>query len=95
MQYFRTPEFKECAKLLDDEQREEVKRAFQDLKRAFEGDRNLRSEYKLHPLKKYPGIYGGHLKYDLVFTFHYETDSSGEKVVFFRKIGTHGIYKNP
>jgi mRNA-degrading endonuclease YafQ of YafQ-DinJ toxin-antitoxin module len=95
MQFRRTPEFKECIKLLDDKQRQEIQDAFPELEKAFHGDMILNRKFNLHPLKKYDGIYAGHLKYNLVFTFHYETSQEGEKIVFFRRIGTHNIYNNP
>lgn len=95
MQFHRTQEFKECIKSLNEKQKQEIIRAFQELEKAFEGDMELRSKYKLHPLKNFKGIFGGHLKYNLVFTFHYDTSQDGEKIVFFRRIGTHNIYNNP
>lgn len=95
MQFHRTPEFTECRKLLNDKQKQEINKSFPELKKAFEGNKELRSKYDLHPLKKFKGIYGGHLKYDLVFTFHYDISQDGEKIIFFRRIGTHNIYDNP
>jgi mRNA-degrading endonuclease YafQ of YafQ-DinJ toxin-antitoxin module len=95
MKYHRTPEFNENYKELDNKQKQEVQKSFPDLKKAFEGDTIMRTYFDLHPLNGWPDIYAGHLKYNLVFTYHYDVDSNGEKVVFFRKIGTHGIYKNP
>ena len=40
------------------------------------------------------GIWEGHVKINLVFTFQYDHED-GEKVCFFRRVGTHDIYKNP
>ena len=95
MKYHRTPEFKADYKNLGEKLKKEVQKSFPDLVKAFEGDTVLRAYFDLHPLTGWPDIYAGHLKYDLVFTYHYDEDLNGEKAVFFRKIGTHGIYKNP
>ena len=96
MIFRRTPQFKIDYRYdLDDSLQEETDKSFPDVVKAFMGDTELRRRFKFHPLKGRDEIFAGHIKHNLCFTYHIEHSKDGEKIIFFRRIGTHNIYKNP
>lgn len=94
MKFRRTSRFGRDFKNLDEPDKEYVENAFPEVSRALEGDINLRRKYRFKKMSGWEGIWEGHLKPNLCFTFHYQHEG-GEKMCFFRRIGTHSIYKNP
>lgn len=98
MQFRRTRRFiddLEDLKRADSRFVEIVKNAFPEVSAALQGNVELFNKYTIKPMKGYERIWEGHLKYNLCFTFHYEKKADGEKICFFRRVGTHSIYNNP
>jgi len=96
MKYSRTPQFWEDFNGLEDSVKKVVNEAFPNLAKALEGDVALFNYFRIKKLEGWPGIWEGHVKgQNLCFTFHYDTTETGEKVCFFRRVGTHKIYKKP
>jgi hypothetical protein len=51
---------------------------------------------RIRKMEGHTNIWEGHITLQYVFTFHVEEDlETGERIFVFRKIGTHGIYRNP
>ncbi len=95
MKFKTTAKFREDHSSLSARLRQVVKESRPTLEAALQGDAEL---YQLHRIKRMKGhrnIWEGHLKYNLVFTMHFETNSAGERVCVFRRIGTHGVYDKP
>lgn len=95
MIFRRTKQFKDDYKNLDAELQKEVDKSFPDVVKAFEGDVVLNRRYDLHPLIGWNEIFAGHIKSNLCFTYQVITEGDEEKIVFFRRVGTHKIYKDP
>lgn len=62
--------------------------------RLFQNDPGHPS-LRIKKMKGHESVWEGHITVGYVFTFHYETDESGEPVVVFRRIGSHAIYRKP
>lgn len=95
MKFHFTPRFGKDYKNLEARNQRAVTNARKDLKLAFEGNVEYSYKFRLKEMEGFPGIWEGHVKDNLCFTFHYDKTERGEKVVFFRRVGTHDIYKNP
>lgn len=94
MKFRKTEHFDKCFKKLPPDVQDTAKRCFEKFKE--------RPHYPYHPslkikkMKGYEGIWEGHVTTGYVFTFHIEKDNStGETIIYFRKIGTHKIYDSP
>ena len=94
MQFRRTPKFKDDFLHLDGLDQRDVTEAFIELQKALLGDTEQRQRFRLKKMEGWPGIWEGHIKINLCFTFHIGYDKK-EKVCFFRRIGTHDIYRKP
>jgi mRNA-degrading endonuclease YafQ of YafQ-DinJ toxin-antitoxin module len=95
MKFHRTPQFKEDYNSLTESDKTAVDDAFKNIVRALQGDVELRKQHRIKKMSGKNEIWEGHVKLNLCFTFHFENTNEGEKVCFFRRIGTHDIYKNP
>jgi mRNA-degrading endonuclease YafQ of YafQ-DinJ toxin-antitoxin module len=95
MKFRRTPQFRDDFNRLSDAEKEDVNKAFNNVVLALQGDVDLFRHHRIKTMEGWPGIWEGHVKQNLCFTFHYEYTDDGEKVYFFRRIGTHGIYNSP
>jgi mRNA interferase RelE/StbE len=94
MKFVRLSTFDKCYDKLHPDIKQQAKEKFA----LFRNNPN----YPFHPslrVKKMQGhetIMEGHVTMDCVFTFTQEIDkNTGEIIFYFRKIGTHDIYKNP
>lgn len=95
MKFRRTPRFNRDFRGLNERQKKAVDDAFPTVAEALQGNTE---HYYRHHIKKMGGhanIWEGHVEDNLCFTFHYEYTEDGEKVCFFRRIGTHDIYISP
>ena len=95
MRLSRTPKFFEDYDELSCKEQGYVDEAYPFVYKALHGNQEYRSKYRLKRMEGHPKIWEGHVKDNLVFTFEFEKDSSGNKTCFFRRVGTHDIYKNP
>ncbi|MBC8438078.1 MAG: hypothetical protein H8D87_00120 [Deltaproteobacteria bacterium] len=96
MKFRRTPSFYDDFGGLESRDQQAVKDAFPDVARALQGDVELFNRFRIKRMKGHPEIWEGHVRGNsLCFTFQYEYTTDGEKVCFFRKVGTHDIYSNP
>ncbi|MBN1637927.1 MAG: hypothetical protein JW866_03100 [Ignavibacteriales bacterium] len=94
MRFTRTKQFKKDLNELEKRDKENIKEAFPDVKKALQGDVELFNYFRIKRMRGYPDIWEGHIKDNLCFTFHYDYDENGEKNCFFRRVGTHNIYIN-
>lgn len=97
MKFQRTPQFVSDYKA-DDAIKEEWDYAFPNIIRALTGDQEQYRHFRIKKMEGWPGrqgIWEGHIKINLVFTFHHEKLPSGENSIFFRRLGTHEVYKKP
>jgi len=95
MKFRRTPRFYRDYRRLTEQQKNVVDNAFLTVSEGLQGNSEY---YSMHHIKKMGGranIWEGHVEDNLCFTFHYEYTEDGEKVCFFRRIGTHDIYISP
>ena len=90
MKYRRLRAFKRDLDELPAEIRELVTSKF----RLFQDDPGHPS-LRVKKMKGHEGVWEGHITEGYVFTFHYDTDESGEQVAVFRRIGSHDIYRKP
>lgn len=90
MKYCRLNSFKRDLDALPLEIQELVGKKFQ----LFQNDPGHPS-LRVKKMKGHESVWEGHITTGCVFTFHYETDESGEQVVVFRRIGSHTIYRKP
>lgn len=96
MRFSRTDQFKDDYKGLTKADQDAVDKAFREVALALQGDESLFKKYKIKKMQGWPGIWEGHVKGDyLCFTFHFDVTDTGGKNCFFRRVGTHSIYKNP
>lgn len=99
MKFRRTQQFRNDFDQLSESDKKSVKKAFPSitlvLALVLEGNRDLFRKYRLKRMVGFPEIWEGHVKINLCFTFHRDFDSNGEIIIFFRRIGTHNIYKIP
>jgi mRNA-degrading endonuclease YafQ of YafQ-DinJ toxin-antitoxin module len=99
MKFQRTPHFVDNYKFdISDDGRDDWDQAFPDLVKALQGDSQLYKHFRLQKMEGRPGrngIWEGHIKQDLCFTFQFDYLPKREKVCLFRRIGTHKIYKKP
>jgi len=95
MKFHRTPQFYEDYNRLDESDREAVDNAFINVASALQGNADLRQHHRIKKMWGNNEIWEGHVKQNLCFTFHFEDNEAGERVCFFRRIGTHDIYDKP
>ena len=95
MEFRRTLEFKDNFKSLSEVYQKYINDAFPYVSDALEGNGDLYKKFKIKKMRGHPDVWEGHIKYNLCFTFHYEKGGNGEKICFFRRIGTHDIYNKP
>lgn len=95
MKFRRTPQFREDYRSLSDEDRQAVDEAFGSVAEALQGNIDAFSRHRLRRMEGAPGIWEGHVRQNLCFTFHYDYTKEGEKICMFRRIGTHAIYEKP
>ena len=95
MKFRRTRQFDEDFERLTSQEKQEVKVAFQNVKLALQGNVELFQKHRIKPMQGHKTIWEGHVKINLCFTFHYDKTENGEKVCFFRRVGTHDIYQRP
>jgi len=95
MIFRRTLQFLEDYQKLEEDDRIAVHDAFEKVALALKGNTDLYNQYRIKAMQGKPGIWEGHIKQNLVFTFHYEYTNDGEKVCFFRRIGMHKVYEKP
>jgi mRNA-degrading endonuclease YafQ of YafQ-DinJ toxin-antitoxin module len=95
MRFRRTRRFHDDFKKLETRDQNYILESFPSLSKALQGDVNLYQKFRIKQMQGWPGIWEGHVKIYLCFTFHYETAEDGEKICFFRRVGTHDIYDNP
>jgi mRNA-degrading endonuclease YafQ of YafQ-DinJ toxin-antitoxin module len=95
MKFRRTPQFREDYAGLQEKDREAVDEAFRSVALALQGNVDLYRLHKIQVMHGKPGIWEGHVRQNICFTFHYEYTADGEKICFFRRIGTHEIYDKP
>ncbi len=95
MIFRRTPQFQIDYNRLEKSDQKIVQKEFPSISEALQGNVGLYRHYRIQAMQGKSNIMEGHLKDNLCFTFHYEYSDSGEKICFFRRIGTHKIYKKP
>ncbi len=96
MKFLRTPQFKDDFNCLGDVEKQNVVDAFPRVAQALEGDVDLYRHFRIKKMQGWTNIWEGHVKGDnLCFTFHFDRTDTGAKVCFFRRVGTHDIYKKP
>ena len=95
MKFARTPQFYSDWGQLSDSDKECVKMNFASVAEALQGDSEKYTRHKIKKMEGFQDIWEGHIRQNLCFTFHYSQDKEGEKICFFRRIGTHKIYKMP
>ena len=95
MKFARTQQFNDDLNKLEESDKIAVRNAFNDVVSALEGDAGLRHHHRIKKMWGTQDIWEGHVKQNLCFTFHFANNPEGEKVCFFRRIGTHNIYNKP
>jgi mRNA-degrading endonuclease YafQ of YafQ-DinJ toxin-antitoxin module len=95
MKFRRTPKFIRDFRGLTEKQKNAVDNAFIPISYALQGNTELYSRHHIKKMRGHPGIWEGHVESNLCFTFHYDYTDDREKVCFFRRVGTHDIYRNP
>ncbi|MEW5827960.1 MAG: hypothetical protein AB1846_03650 [Chloroflexota bacterium] len=95
MKFRRTPQFNDDFDNLELENQRAVKAAFPGVASALQGDTELFQKYRIKQMQGHKEIWEGHIKINLCFTFQYDKTEDGEKVCFFRRVGTHDIYQKP
>lgn len=94
MKFRRTPRYFRDYKRLTERQKDAVGDAFQTVSEGLQGNPEYYSKHKIKKMGRHPRIWEGHIEDNLCFTFHYDYED-GERICFFRRIGTHDIYDNP
>jgi len=89
-----TPRYGKDYSRLGQAEKDAVFEARESIALALQGDVEYFKKHRLQKMEGHPGIWEGHVKSNLVFTYHFEYEN-GRKVYFFRRVGTHKIYKNP
>jgi mRNA-degrading endonuclease YafQ of YafQ-DinJ toxin-antitoxin module len=95
MKFHRTPQFREDFNNLEETDRIAVINAFGDVAEALQGNGELRYHFRIKKMEGRDEIWEGHIKINLCFTFQFSVNKEGEKVCFFRRVGTHEIYSRP
>jgi mRNA-degrading endonuclease YafQ of YafQ-DinJ toxin-antitoxin module len=99
MKFQRTPQFAaDYRSGIDNVDRDNWDLAFPDIIKALQGNSKLHHHFRMKKMEGWPGrngIWEGHIKQNLCFTFHFDTLENGERSCFFRRLGTHNIYKKP
>lgn len=95
MHFHRTPQFWEDFQNLTDGEKNAVTESFPFVSEALQGNTDYYSRYRIKKMEGHSDIWEGHVRINLCFTFHYEYTDNGEKVCFFRRVGTHEIYQHP
>lgn len=95
MKFRRTPQFKEDYNNLSEADRIAVDNAFNNVSLALQGNNQLQKYFSIHKMEGWHDIWEGHVKRNLCFTFNFTRNDTGEKICFFRRIGTHDIYDAP
>jgi mRNA-degrading endonuclease YafQ of YafQ-DinJ toxin-antitoxin module len=95
MKFRRTPKFSDDFDGLPKNDQDAVKEAYINVSLALQGNNEFHRKYRIKKMEGHPMVWEGHIKINLCFTFHKETDSNGEEIVFFRRVGTHQIYNKP
>ncbi len=94
MRYAWSEQFIRDVQTLSPKDRKLLKDSRDNFKKAIEQqDKEMQKKFKLHKLHRYnnPDVWAGHLRKNLVFTYHFEDDIGGT-ILRFRNIGTHSIY---
>lgn len=56
----------------------------------------LHASLRIKKMRGFDEIWEGHVTKSVVFTFEWrEDDETGERIAYFRRIGSHDIYKKP
>jgi mRNA-degrading endonuclease YafQ of YafQ-DinJ toxin-antitoxin module len=95
MKFRRTPQFREDYYSFSEDDRRTIDESFKTVALALQGDVNLYRRHRIQVMRGKSNIWEGHVKQNICFTFHYEYTEEGEKVCFFRRIGTHEVYDKP
>ncbi|MEW6718667.1 MAG: hypothetical protein AB1345_14345 [Chloroflexota bacterium] len=95
MKFRRTRQFRDDFDRLVESNKKDVEEAFPYIALALQGNDEYRRKYRIKKMEGHPSIWEGHIKINLCFTFHLETDEDSEVIVFFRRVGTHQIYRGP
>lgn len=95
MKFRFTPKYRRDYKKLEKNEQDDVFEARETIARALKGDTECYYKHRIKEMEGFPDIWEGHVKINLVFTFHYEEDENGEKICWFRRVGSHKIYKKP
>lgn len=95
MKFRRTPQFREDYNAFAEADKEIIDEAFKSVALALQGNVERYRLHRIQAMQGMRGIWEGHIKQNICFTFHYEYTDCGEKICFFRRIGTHEIYKKP
>lgn len=80
---------------LDGDEKQAVLDSAETVQLALQGNSQWFSHHRIKRMQGHPGIWEGHIKSDLVFTFEKSETESGEKVCWIRRVGTHKIYDRP
>jgi mRNA-degrading endonuclease YafQ of YafQ-DinJ toxin-antitoxin module len=95
MKFEFTPRFRRDYRNLEKKEQRAVTNARTTIKLALEGNVEYSYKHRIKQMEGHPDIWEGHVKDNLCFTFHYHKTDTGEKIVLFRRVGTHAIYKKP
>ncbi|MFZ0534897.1 MAG: hypothetical protein WAM09_17140 [Anaerolineales bacterium] len=95
MKFRRTPQFREDYNSFEENDKKIIDEAFITVAAALMGDVDQYRHHRIQSMQGWPGIWEGHIKQNICFTFHYIYTETGEKICFFRRIGTHEIYDRP
>lgn len=94
MKFRRTPQFNKDYEKLAEVEKALFKEAFSEIAESLQGNSELFQKHRLKKMVGYPGVWEGHIRQNLVFT--YELMKEGDETVcLFRRIGTHQVYRNP
>lgn len=95
MKFRRTRQFRDDFDRLLESNKKDIEEAFPYVVLALQGNDEYHRKYRIKRMEGHPNIWEGHVKINLCFTFHLGTDEDGKVIVFFRRVGTHQIYKKP
>jgi mRNA-degrading endonuclease YafQ of YafQ-DinJ toxin-antitoxin module len=83
MKFRRTQQFRGDFDGLLESNKKEVEEAFPYVVLALQGNDEYHRKYRIKRMEGHPNIWEGHVKINLCFTFHHETDEDGKVIVFF------------
>ena len=89
-----TPRYRKDFKDLTDSEKAAVLEEKDSVHDALSGDVEKYRKHRIKTMEGWPGIWEGHIKQNIVFTFE-KNSKDGETIIFFRRIGSHDIYNNP